>query len=54
MSEDEDEEDDEEEDESEEELLALRREGCVCGSAAGFSAAHGEQQRSTCTAPKYK
>lgn len=36
MSEEEDEE--EEEEESEEELLALRREGWVCGSAAGFSA----------------
>lgn len=36
MSEDEEEEDDEEE--SEEELLALRRDGWVCGSVAGFSA----------------
>lgn len=36
MSEEEDE--DEEDEESEEELLALRREGWVCGSVAGFSA----------------
>lgn len=36
MSEEEDEE--EEDEESEEELLALRREGWVCGSVAGFSA----------------
>ncbi len=36
VSEDEEEEDDEEE--SEEELLALRRDGWVCCSAAGFSA----------------
>lgn len=36
MSEEEDEE--EEEEESEEELLALSRDGWVCGSAAGFSA----------------
>lgn len=40
MSEEEDEE--EEEEESEEELLALRREGWVCGSAAGFSAGGSE------------
>lgn len=36
MSEEEDEEEDDEE--SEEELLALRREGWVCVSVAGFSA----------------
>lgn len=36
VSEEEDEE--EEDEESEEELLALRREGWVCGSVAGFSA----------------
>ena len=36
MSEDED--DEEVEEESEEELLALRRDGWVCGSVAGFSA----------------
>lgn len=36
VSEDEEEEDDEEE--SEEELLALRRDGWVCCSVAGFSA----------------
>lgn len=34
----EEEEEEDEEEESEEELLALRREGWVCGSAAGFSA----------------
>lgn len=39
----EEEEDEEEEEESEEELLALRRDGWVCGSVAGFSA--GENKR---------
>jgi len=45
VSEDEEEEDDEEE--SEEELLALRRDGCVCFSVAGFSA--GEKTRKLLT-----
>lgn len=39
-------EDEEEEEESEEELLALRRDGWVCGSVAGFSAGENKQTQS--------
>lgn len=40
------EEDEEEEEESEEELLALRRDGWVCGSVAGFSAGENKHTQS--------
>lgn len=50
MSEDED--DEEVEEESEEELLALRRDGWVCGSVAGFSAGEISIPSSSCRAPQ--
>lgn len=42
----EEEEEEEEEEESEEELLALSRDGWVCGSAAGFSATGNKSRQS--------
>lgn len=50
-------EDEEEEEESEEELLALRRDGCVCGSVVGFSAGGHKRTRSgstrSCSVPTW-